>query len=201
MSNNTIDAQRLRIALDGSSTGEGKLQGSSTVPFFWKGFDATLELAFVLGTTIQDISKLTAVYLEIKATVDGAALITKTQTSLDNTLASATWADLTKQHCKFELSAAELNIALDTGAAEKQLYAIVYGVTNDEPSKNVPLGFFKPTLKLFGAQIAGTPPDPDSIYQTAEQIAALIGAKILFPAGVNAVRFNLDGTFDLVNIT
>ncbi len=203
MSNNTISAQRLRLKLDLSGAAGGKVQGTQADPVLWQGFDAVLEIASFLGAEVQDISNLAAVYLELKPDVASAALVTKTllAAQLGTDLDLASWNDQTKQHARFELSGAELNQTIADPTAGLQLYCIVYAVTKDSPSKNVAIGWFKATLKSFGAQIAGTPPDPVPLAVTAAQVAAALDAKLLLPPGVTSLRFNLDGTFDLLEIS
>lgn len=198
---NPVQAQRIRIALDSSSPAGGRLQGSQTDPVLWKGFDADIELGFFLKSEVADISSLAAIYLELKESVTSAALLTKSITNFSNALTSTSWQDQSAQHAKFSLTAAELNRDLGEGQESKAFYAIVYAVTTGPSSKNIPLGFFKPTLKLFGASIAGEPPDVVPLAVTAEQVMQLMLMKVIFPEGVNAVRFNLDGTFELLEIT
>ncbi|MGH8020523.1 MAG: hypothetical protein ACREIA_20015 [Opitutaceae bacterium] len=147
---------------------------SSTMQF-WRGSGLRVELGLFERGVLEDVANLESIRLEIKNQVSGsapapdaAALMAKEVTSFDNTLASATWDDGTKQHAAIEFTAAETNITVPSGG---NLWMILIATTTDDEE---PITLAAGTCKVYedGWQSGGAAPPAEDTYYTAQQANA-----------------------------
>ena len=114
-----ITHQKVRLSIDMKE--ENGIQDALTGrdPFFFRGSDIQFELGFFFGDDLVDMTNVASVTIVIKSTLltGTAAQMTKTNATVDLTLASATWIDGTKQHVKTQFTDAETNLDLSSAAS------------------------------------------------------------------------------------
>lgn len=196
---------QIRLACDSASFAPPQDILTNAVPQFWRAAALQLQLGLFVRAVLADVSALTSLTLEIKALTEANAapapdaplLLTKTINAFSTSLTLAQWTAGEAQHAVIDLAAEETNLPAG------QLWLLLYG-WNSSGSRII-FAAGKITCVETGGPSVGDPPPSTPVYLTAAETVAAINAqlavKVLFPAGVNAVRFNLDGTFDLVNIT
>lgn len=104
---------------------------TSAAPKFFSGEDVDIEVGVFTGSTVEDVSNVTSVITEVKKLSAGgppvsnqAYLVQKTNSSFDNTLASSTWDDGTKQHFTIALTDVD-TAALKEGIKWLSSYAVL----------------------------------------------------------------------------
>lgn len=138
----------------------------------WNGSPTRFDLGLFFGkdTVIDDLSNLVEITAQIKDGVNGgvpaenaAVLVSKTISSFDSSLTSATWIDKTKQHAVINLSGAEAKL----GVGDKWLILLATLTGVADP---VTIAAGKITVKGDGYDSgAGDPPDPAASYLNTEQ--------------------------------
>jgi hypothetical protein len=148
------------------------------------------------GAVVTDLSNLTSLTMQIKASVGGAApaedatvLVSKTITVFDATLNAATWDDLSKQHATFSLTGAEANVGI--GKNWIILVAVLSGIADPV---TIAAGPLQVDSDGYDSGV-GAPPDPAASYLNSEQSNALYARAVTqaIPNGQNYVDVDISG--------
>ena len=197
----------LRIACDSVRLNQPTNQLTNQTPAIALCAACRIELALFVNGVLADVSALTSLTLELKPLNESnqaptpytLPLASVTTSIFDNACTSETWASGTGKHCALELTQDQLN------QEPGQLWLLIYGV-NTAGARIIFMAGQITGLATGGPSVAEPPPAAPLFYTAAESDARFerIGGgsvKIILPAGVDAVRFNEDGSFDLVRIT
>lgn len=196
---------QVRLACDSASFTAPQDLLTTAAPMFWRAAALQLQLGLFVRGVLADVSALTSLTLEIKAlsetntapAPDAPPLLIKTIGSFNAALTLDQWKAGADQHVVVDLAAEETN--LQAG----QLWLLLYGW--NRAGSRIIFAAGKITCVETGGPSVGEPPPAVPTFLTAAEtsaaIAAALGARVLLPPGVNAVRLNRDGTFDLLEIT
>jgi len=170
----TLGRTRLRLAADTASFDAPLDVLRRATPQFWRGNDVQFELAVFFNGTLQDVSNLASLTLEIRPLgANGGPpdpsftpLMGATISSFDNTTTLDDWNAGTKQQAVAAFTAAQSNIA--AGAA----WLSIFVITNDSPGRVITLCAGPIRVLEDGAGLATTPtPAADTFYTAAESDA------------------------------
>lgn len=185
---------RLKVQTSSSNALIDGLTGSA--PYFWRGDDVQFELGLFFGDTLLDVSQYATITLDVKTSANktGAALMSKTITTenVDNTLTNETWLDGTQQHIVLSFSNTET--ALNLGGSDGVSYwFVVYGTTNDSPTRKVVLGAGMVTC-MEGGNTGGVSAPPDGQYYITQAASDSRYNRIGRDGRVNVLDFGADPT-------
>ncbi len=138
-----VSSQRLRYALDrtkGANSSIADILGGGGL-FFWNGNDLQFECCVLNGQTLDDISWISNVAVEVKTSETdlGPALMTATTSSFHPSCTLDDWIAGTDQH--FIVTFANAATILDLGgSAEKNFWLVITAQSTDSPVHLVTLG-------------------------------------------------------------
>ena len=193
------DRLRLRVDVEQKTGASDALRGAT--PIAWRSADIVFETALFFHGEVVDVSNLAALTIEIKApgannTAPDAAddpLASKTVTAFDNSLAAATWTDLSKQHVTVAFTAEEMNFAL--GGRQYQ-WMVVSLLTTAGKVLTAAAGVID--IREDGYDSAGTAPTLDGTAYTKAESNALYPLRADAAA---AYRFTSAGMLQLKDKT
>ena len=85
----------------------------------WQANATTFQIGVFSGTTVESVSDVQSINCRVMAgRLSAVVLADKTITSFDDTLASSTWTDASKQHGVFDFKNAEMNLAVEGSGSE-----------------------------------------------------------------------------------
>ena len=170
-----LTRKRIRLQVLADQDGPVKDYLTGATPTLWRGNDVQIELGLFFGADVVNVSNISSITLEAKAsqTTSDAPVIAQTVDVLDNTLTASTWTDRSKQHALIALTAAETNLDLD-GAVEKSYWLTISAITTEGYA--ITLGYSSLLIREDNAGTAASPPTNDPTYFTAEQTSMLVSA-------------------------
>jgi len=177
----TFNTQIIRIAADTTSKDNVLDLNTSAEPQAWWARDLTLQVGVFAGETLLDVSDLQSVTVNLKdpSNLDGAALVTKTITSFDNTTTAGTWAAGTQQHFVVSFAADDLSFSLTN--ASRLVRLVITAITTGGKTGTICVG----TINIIddgGSSPADNPANAITVSQAQAMVAALA-----WTAGVAAI--------------
>lgn len=164
----------IRLALETSSHKPVKEYVTEEMAWFPRGADVKIQVAKFTNDTIQSMSTVASLVLEIrdKDDKDGTALITETVAggSLESCTAN-TWADGTQQHATINIARAKTALTLPTGRDDDVFWLIVRE-TDTDGKINV-WGGAEIRCVEMGIGAEASAPEPSASYYTAAESLAL----------------------------
>jgi hypothetical protein len=173
--------QRIRLAVDVTSTTDAVDAITGAKPHLWRGTDCQFEVTGFFGnpttdtTDVLDVTNVSSLLFEVKESVSGTLVMSKTMTSTD-IVTTLTRDDYNGGgfHVAIPFLNTETAPSLGSGVTSKDYYVVISVVTNDGTPRIITWGRSTLTIEEDGTGAATTPPLGDPLYLTAAQTAALI---------------------------
>jgi hypothetical protein len=173
--------QRIRLAIDVTSTADAIDSVTGAKPHLWRGTDCQFEVTAFFGppttedTDVIDVTNISSLLFEVKESVTGTLIMTKTMTSTD-IVTTLTRDDYNGGgfHVAIPFLNTETAPSLGSGVTSKDYYVVISVITNDSTPAAITWGRSTLTIEEDGTGSVTTPPLGDPLYLTAAETAALI---------------------------
>jgi hypothetical protein len=180
----TFQTQIIRLAADTTSKEKVLDLNTSAEPQAWWARDLIIQAGVFAGQTLLDVSDLQSVSVMLKdpSNLDGAALVTQTITSFDNTTTQAAWTAGTQQHFVASIAADQLSFPLTNSA--RLVHLVITAITTGGKTGTICVG----TINIIddgGNSPSDNPANAITVSQAQAMCAALAwsGATMALSSG------------------